>query len=184
MSSSTPVDYKTYLILGGARSGKSSYAEKLAEASGKEVIYLATAQALDDEMKQRITHHKNNRPSNWTIIEEPLELAQAIKKWASPSRIILVDCLTMWITNLLSQNTETDSEAVSVKVDQLIKSLPKNSGSIIFVSNEVSMGVIPMGELTRKYVDESGRLHQQLAQHVDSVTLMVAGLPLIIKPQK
>jgi len=176
-SAINPVN-QTSLILGGARSGKSSYAEQLAKESGKEVIYIATAKVLDDEIKERVKHHQNSRPDSWVTVEEPLNLADALQQWVSSNRIVLVDCLTMWVTNLL---TENDEDNMQHKLEQLVKQLPLYSGSIIFVSNEVGMGIIPMGELTRKYVDEAGRLHQQLAQQVDNVILMVAGLPNIIK---
>ena len=169
------------LILGGARSGKSRYAEELAIESGKDVIYIATAKVLDNEMKERVRHHKNDRPAHWTTVEEPLLLANMLEDYASPNRIILVDCLTMWLTNLL---TENDDALLETQVKQLHTSLAKLSGDVIFVSNEVGMGIIPLGELTRKFVDEAGRLHQQLAQQVNIVTLMVAGLPHIIKTDK
>ncbi len=165
-------------ILGGARSGKSGYAEKLAINSGKERIYIATAKALDDEMKQRVLRHKKDRASSaWITIEEPLALAKCLQQWASPERVILVDCLTMWLTNLLSE----DSAVLKAEVEALLAGLDSLQGDVIFVSNEVGMGIIPMGELTRLFVDETGRLHQQLAQRVDNVMLMVAGLPHKIK---
>lgn len=181
MPSSTDVIQQTHLILGGARSGKSRYAENLAKESGKEMIYIATAKIFDNEIEKRVERHKEDRPKIWKTIEEPLHLAGTLSKWSSPDNILLVDCLTMWITNLLSDESET---LLQTEFDKLINQIQNLPGAIIFVSNEVGMGIIPMGELTRKYVDEAGRLHQQLAQHVDSVTLMVAGLPLTIKPQK
>jgi len=168
----------SYLILGGARSGKSHYAETLAKESSKEVVYIATAHILDDEIAQRVSRHKDDRPSDWITIEEPLTLAASLIECTSQGHIVIVDCLTMWITNLLSQQDESMLEKELAALLSVIEELP---GSIIFVSNEVGMGIIPMGELTRKYVDEAGRLHQQLAQRVDHVVLMVAGLPHIIK---
>ncbi len=170
-----------YLILGGARSGKSHYAENVAfelEAKHKEVIYIATATVLDDEMKQRVTRHKHDRSATWKTIEEPLALADTLQQWASPNRVILVDCLTLWMMNLLS---DADESRLDKECKQLLTDLPHYAGTIIFVSNEVGMGIIPMGELTRKYVDEAGRLHQQLAQQMDNVILMVAGLPMVVK---
>ncbi len=169
------------LLLGGARSGKSSYAEKQAVESELERIYIATAKVLDNEMEQRVSRHKKDRASHqWITIEEPLALAECLQQWASPERVIVVDCLTMWMTNLLSEEPDT----LKKEVDALINSLKILTGEIIFVSNEVSMGIIPMGELTRLFVDEIGRLHQQIAQEVDNVTLMVAGLPHKIKSTK
>jgi len=168
----------SYLILGGARSGKSHYAEKLAIESGKEVVYIATTNVMDDEIAQRVARHKQDRPTEWATVEEPLGLAKSLENWASPERVVLVDCLTMWLTNLLS---DTDKSLLNNEQDQLLTCLQDISGTIIFVSNEVSMGVIPMGELTRQFVDEVGRLHQRLAERVDNVTLMVAGLPHHLK---
>ncbi len=168
----------TYLILGGARSGKSYYAEKLAFESGREVVYIATTKIMDDEMAQRVARHKQERPAEWVTVEEPLGLAKSLEKWASPERVVLVDCLTMWLTNLLS---DSDKSLLNNERDQLLACLADIPGTVIFVSNEVSMGVIPMGELTRQFVDEAGRLHQRLAERVDNVTLMVAGLPHHLK---
>lgn len=181
MPSYTDSIQQTHLILGGARSGKSRYAENLAKDSGKEVIYIATAQIFDDEIKERVERHKEDRPKTWKTIEEPLHLADTLSKWSSPDNFLLVDCLTMWITNLLSNEDEI---LLQTEIDKLLNQIQNLPGTIIFVSNEVGMGIIPMGELTRKYVDEAGRLHQQLAQNIDNVILMVAGLPLTIKPQK
>ncbi len=193
----TTIGIKT-LILGGARSGKSSHAESIAIESGKTLIYIATAKALDEETKQRVAHHKKLRSGlGWKTIEEPLALATCLKKWAKPDSIILVDCLTMWITNLLSEK-ESNEEAhpptftsyksrgvclarLHKEVEALLACINTLPCDVIFVSNEVSMGIIPMGELTRQYVDEAGRLHQQLAQQIENVILMVAGLPHKIK---
>jgi len=168
----------SYLILGGARSGKSHYAENLAIESAREVVYIATTKVMDDEIAQRVERHKQDRPTEWTTVEEPLALARSLGKWASPARVVLVDCLTMWLTNLLSH---TDKSLLNNERDQLLTCLPDIPGTVIFVSNEVSMGVIPMGELTRQFVDEAGPLHQRLAERVDTVTLMVAGLPHQLK---
>ena len=181
MTSSNNSYASSYLILGGARSGKSRYAENLAAQSGKKVVYIATAKVLDNEMEKRVSLHKNDRPSNWTTVEEPLLLAATLEEYSQKDNIILVDCLTMWLTNLL---TEDDSSLLKEQIDQLYSSLAKLSGDVIFVSNEISMGIIPLGELTRKYVDEAGYLHQQLAQQVNTVTLIVAGLPHTLKSDK
>ncbi len=169
--------HHSYLVLGGARSGKSGYAERLAKASKKDVIYIATATAQDGEMQQRIAKHKQDRPASWKTIEEPLALADTLQQWSSTERIILVDCLTLWLTNLLAQ---PDSR-MQKELEQLYSCLADLPGTTIFVSNEVGMGIVPMGELTRRFVDESGRLHQRLAQLSDTVILMVAGLPHTIK---
>jgi len=136
---------------------------------------------LDDEMEQRVMRHKQDRSDTWITIEEPLALADTLQQWVSPNRVILVDCLTLWLMNLLSH---PDESRLAKEQEQLLSTLSTLSGTIIFVSNEVGLGIIPMGELTRKYVDEAGRLHQQLAQQVDNVTLMVAGLPMVVKQSK
>ncbi len=167
------------LILGGARSGKSHYAEIRAAESGLNVLYVATAQALDDEMQQRIKHHQQQRPAHWQLIEEPLNLVSVLKNNANEKTCILIDCLTLWLSNQLC--SEEHKNNLQKKVDDLINTLPGLAGKIIFVSNEVSMGIIPMGELNREFVDEAGRLHQRLAVICDNVTLMVAGIPSHIK---
>ena len=167
------------LILGGARSGKSHYAETCAKQSGLNVLYVATAQALDDEMQQRIQHHQQQRPDHWQLIEEPLNLVSVLKNNANEKTCILVDCLTLWLSNLLCSDEHKNN--LQENIDALVNVLPELSGKIIFVSNEVSMGIIPMGELNRQFVDEAGRLHQRLAAVCDNVTLMVAGIPSHIK---
>lgn len=167
------------LILGGARSGKSHYAETCATESGLDIIYVATAQALDDEMQQRIKHHQQQRPAHWQLIEEPLNLVSTLKDNANNNTCILVDCLTLWLSNQLC--SEENKIQLQENINNLINILPELPGRIIFVSNEVSMGIIPMGEINRQFVDEAGRLHQRLAAVCDKVTLMVAGIPSHIK---
>ena len=167
------------LILGGARSGKSYYAETCATESGLDVIYVATAQALDDEMQQRIKHHQQQRPVHWQLIEEPINLVSTLKDNANNKTCILVDCLTLWLSNQLC--SEENKSQLQGNINNLINILPELPGKIIFVSNEVSMGIIPMGEINRQFVDEAGRLHQRLATVCDKVTLMVAGIPSQIK---
>lgn len=170
------------LVLGGARSGKSQYAESCAAASGLDVLYVATAQAYDDEMQKRIQHHRQQRPEHWRLIEEPLDLVATLKNYASTSTCILVDCLTLWVSNQLCSDRYKDQiEDNVIELAELVSTLP---GQIIFVSNEVSMGIIPLGEINRQFVDEAGRLHQRLAAVCDNVTLMVAGIPSLIKGKK
>lgn len=164
------------LILGGARSGKSTIAEKLAVASQSEVIYIATATADDDEMQERITHHQQQRPSHWQTVEAPLQLTEILQQYARHDRCILVDCLTLWLSNLLC--AEKDTTLARTQLLDVMQSLP---GEIIMVSNEVGLGVIPMGSLSRRFVDESGRLHQALAQQCERVIFTAAGLPLVMK---
>lgn len=166
------------LILGGARSGKSRLAEQLASASGLEVVYVATSQPLDDEMRERIRHHQQQRPAHWRLLEEPLELAKVLREQAAPGRCLLVDCLTLWVTNLLlndrSQRLEDERRQLLVALDDL-------PGHLIMVSNETGLGVIPLGELSRRYVDEAGWLHQELARRADRVQFCVAGLTMLLK---
>ena len=166
------------LILGGARSGKSRLAQRLASASGKRVVYIATAQALDDEMASRIARHKTDRPCEWLIVEEPIALAKAIKQHTGPEVCVLVDCLTLWLTNLLLNDA---SDALARERQALLDLLQETPDSIIMVSNETGLGVVPMGELSRRYVDEAGWLHQALAERCDRVILTVAGLPMVLK---
>lgn len=166
------------LILGGARSGKSRLAEKKAQESGLGVTYIATAQAQDAEMAARITLHRARRPAHWANVEEPLALAAAIAAHAAPDRCVLVDCLTLWLTNLLLHPEPT---ALSRERAALLDVLALAPGRIILVSNETGMGIVPMGELSRRFSDESGALHQELAAVCDNVLLTVAGLPLTLK---
>lgn len=165
------------LILGGARSGKSRLAEKLASESGLDVIYIATSQPVDAELNQRVALHRQRRPESWGLIEEPLELARVLRENAAPDHCLLVDCLTLWLTNLLLEN----SERLALELEALLDCLVQLPGEIIFVSNETGLGVVPLGELTRRYVDEAGLLHQALAERCERVVLTVAGLPLILK---
>ncbi|HET7831716.1 MAG TPA: bifunctional adenosylcobinamide kinase/adenosylcobinamide-phosphate guanylyltransferase [Gallionella sp.] len=166
------------LILGGVRSGKSRLAESHAQASGLDVIYVATATAQDDEMRARIAHHQAQRPGHWQLVEEPLALAAALQRNAAPNNCVLVDCLTLWLTNLLCLEDEARLRREIGALSDVLPSLP---GQLILVSNETGMGVVPLGELTRRYCDEAGRLHQALAQQCDKVILTVAGLPLHLK---
>ncbi len=166
------------LILGGVRSGKSRLAEQHAQASGLEVLYIATATAGDAEMQQRIAHHQQQRPSTWSLIEEPLMLAKVLQQQAREDRCLLVDCLTLWLTNLLLSE---DASMLARERDALLEQLKNLPGHIILVSNETGMGIVPEAELARRFGDEAGRLHQQLAQLCDRVILTVAGLPHVLK---
>lgn len=166
------------LILGGARSGKSRLAEKLAAESGCAVTYIATSQPLDGEMNERVRHHRERRPEHWALIEEPIELARVLRENARADTCLLVDCLTLWLTNLLMLE---DLQRLNAERDALLECLADLPGEIVFVSNETGMGVVPLGELTRRYVDEAGWLHQALAERCQRVVLTVAGLPLTLK---
>jgi adenosylcobinamide kinase/adenosylcobinamide-phosphate guanylyltransferase len=165
-------------ILGGARSGKSRLAEQIAQQLGKTVIYVATAQAGDAEMQARIQHHRQQRPKTWKLCEEPLYLAQQLKVLDHPNAVILVDCLTLWMSNLLMQSADNFAEQ---QISALLDVLTHLQADIILVSNETGLGVVPMGEITRKFVDETGRLHQQLGEIADKVQFCVAGFPMLLK---
>jgi adenosylcobinamide kinase/adenosylcobinamide-phosphate guanylyltransferase len=166
------------LILGGARSGKSRLAEQLASESGFPVLYIATSQAQDGEMSERIRVHRERRPAHWVLREEPLELARVLCEEAASGRCLLVDCLSLWLTNLLLLE---DSERLGREREALLACLETLPGQVILVSTENSLGVVPLGELTRRYVDEAGYLHQAIAQRCQRVILTVAGLPLLLK---
>ncbi len=178
------------LIFGGARSGKSQLAEKRAIDTGLRVIYIATAQALDGEMKQRIAHHQARRPSEWGLVESPLYLAETLRQHAAPDVCLLVDCLTLWLTNLLFAGQAANQAEAGKPVNcplfegeimALIAVLPKLPGKIILVSNEVGCGIVPMASLSRLFADEQGRLNQRVAAVCEKVTLVAAGLPLVLK---
>lgn len=162
------------LVIGGARSGKSSHAERRAHDTGLRVIYVATATAHDSEMVDRIAHHRQRRPAHWQTIEEPLALATLLQREAKPATCLLVDCLTLWLTNLLLANREPE-------IDRLLAALPALPGEIVLVSNEVGWGIVPENALARRFRDEQGRLNQRIAALADNVTLVAAGLPLVLK---
>ncbi|WP_252091759.1 bifunctional adenosylcobinamide kinase/adenosylcobinamide-phosphate guanylyltransferase [Pseudomonas sp. MWU13-3659] len=166
------------LILGGARSGKSRLAEQLATDSRLPVTYIATSEPLDGEMSERVRLHRERRPADWGLIEEPLALAAVLRTEAAEGRCLLVDCLTLWLTNLLMLE---DDQRLAQERDALLDCLEQLPGTIILVSNETGLGVVPMGELTRRYVDLSGLLHQAVAARCQRVVLTVAGLPLMLK---
>ena len=165
------------LILGGVRSGKSRLAERLAIESQMPVTYIATATAQDEEMQQRIAKHRGQRPGHWDVIEEPIKLAAALSN-VTTGNCILLDCLTLWLTNLLLTD---DLNLFTREHDAFLAILPSLNHRILIVSNETNMGITPMGELSRRYCDEAGRLHQALAQHCDQVILTVTGLPHMLK---
>ncbi len=166
------------LILGGARSGKSRFAEQQALSSGKKRYYIATARSLDDEMTERIKVHQQSRADDWRTIEEPQALAKVLRENAHEDHCLLVDCLTLWLSNLLHTDKADDWQK---QRKELLETLPALPGHIILVSNEVGSGIVPMGELSRRYVDEIGCLHQEIACLSDRVILVVAGLPQILK---
>jgi len=164
------------LILGGARSGKSSFGETFALQTELTPLYIATSQAYDNEMRTRILAHQEMRAAVWQTIEEPLALAQTLKREASPSRIILVDCLTLWISNLMMADKDITREAA-----QLCDALPSLGGPVIFVSNEVGQGIVPDNAMARAFRDHSGRLHQDIAALSDQVYFLTAGIAQRLK---
>lgn len=166
-----------HLILGGARSGKSRFAESLALASRLPVTYIATAQAGDREMAERIARHRQDRPGEWTTVEEPVALGQALREQADASRCIIVDCLTLWLSNLLAES----EERMQKELDELESVLGALHGRILLVSNEVGLGIVPDNPLARRFRDEAGQLNQRLAGQCEQVTFVAAGLPMALK---
>ncbi|MCG5529818.1 bifunctional adenosylcobinamide kinase/adenosylcobinamide-phosphate guanylyltransferase [Halorhodospira halochloris] len=184
------------LILGGVRSGKSRYAEQLATQSDQQVVYIATACAADDsEMARRIAAHRERRPPHWQTIEAPLELPEAITEHCSAGTTVLVDCLTLWLSNLLSGPDMANTDhaqivdgtcclpptAIQRRIDALVQATEQSRGMLLLVSNETGFGVMPINALARRFCDEAGALHQALAKRCERVTLMVAGMPLKVK---
>ena len=163
------------LVLGGVRSGKSRHAEVLIEAQGAAWRYLATAQALDDEMAERIALHRARRGTGWTTVEAPLDLAAALAE-TPDGQPVLVDCLTIWLSNVIGAGRDPEAEA-----DRLAATLARPRGPWIAVSNEVGLGIIPENPLARSFADAAGRLNQTIAAEADHVVLMVAGLPLTVR---
>ena len=165
------------LVLGGARSGKTGFAERLAMRAGKAPLYLATAQALDAEMLERVRQHQQQRHGRFSTLEEPIALTTALKAAAKNHDVILVDCLTLWITNLLVAGAD-----VAGAVDGLVAALPEiDAARVILVSNEVGLGIVPDNALARMFRDLAGSAHQRLADICDEVHFIVAGLPMTLK---
>ncbi|MGB0733737.1 MAG: bifunctional adenosylcobinamide kinase/adenosylcobinamide-phosphate guanylyltransferase [Pontibacterium sp.] len=167
------------LVLGGARSGKSQHAECLARETGKKLVYVATAQVFDQEMEARVALHKARRDEQWTLVESPTELHETLTRISSQDTCVLVDCLTLWLTNHLLDDSL--NQAINQTVAALVQQLQDLPGDTIFVSNEVGWGIVPMGELSRRFQDEAGRMNQQFAAACDQVILTVAGIPMTIK---
>ncbi len=171
------------LFLGGARSGKTRLAEACAAQTVLEPVYLATATAADTDMQERIARHRREREHAdlaWSTVEEPLELGAAIKHYARAGRCLVVDCLTLWLSNCLHQKCWPQQRVAFVRALEAAQG-GHGRGSILLVSNETGLGVVPLGALTREFVDQSGFLHQEIAGIADRVTLVVAGLPVQIK---
>jgi adenosylcobinamide kinase/adenosylcobinamide-phosphate guanylyltransferase len=178
------------LLLGGARSGKSGLAERFARESGKDVVYVATSYAGDAEMAARIAHHRARRPSGWTTVEEATALASALRAQCAPGRIVIVDCLTLWLTNLMFAARQDFPDVGPIDLPPLFETEraalldwldEPSAGDVVFVSNEVGMGIVPYGAVSRVFADEAGRLNQDVAARCDRVLFVAAGLPLALK---
>lgn len=178
------------LVIGGARSGKSAHAEKQAQESGLRVVYIATAQVQDAEMERRIAHHRARRPADWACAEAPLQLAATLRAEAAPHKCLLVDCLTLWLSNLFfagaaARQAEAgeaiDCPLLAGETQALLETLPRLPGRVVLVSNEVGWGIVPMHPVARLFADEQGRLNQRVAAVADRATLIAAGLPLVLK---
>ncbi|MFP3568340.1 bifunctional adenosylcobinamide kinase/adenosylcobinamide-phosphate guanylyltransferase [Paraburkholderia sp. SIMBA_030] len=171
-------------VLGGARSGKSMHAEQLANDSARPVTYIATARVAGDaEFGARIAHHRERRPAHWQLLEAPIDLAGAVTQIDAPEHCILIDCLTLWLANLLCppEGDGLPIDRYHAHVAAFEAALLNAKGKIIVVSNEIGLGVVPLGAATRLYVDELGRLNQRIAALSTQVTMLVAGLPLALK---
>lgn len=167
---------RSELVLGGARSGKTAFALERAEASGLEPVMVATAEAWDDEMRARIATHRAERGERWSTIEETRDLVGVLDRAAAPHRILVVDCLTLWLSN------QTFAEAdVAAETERLVAALGRLSGPVILVSNEVGLGIVPENALARRFRDDQGRLNRRVAAAVERVTFVAAGLPLVLK---
>jgi adenosylcobinamide kinase/adenosylcobinamide-phosphate guanylyltransferase len=163
------------LVLGGARSGKSRHAEALVQAHPPPWTYVATAEAYDQEMRERIAAHRARRPEGWETRDAPLDLAAAIRE-APPGRPVLVDCLTLWLTNVMLAERDVEAEMAA-----LVEACAAAPGPLVLVSNEVGLGIVPDNALARRFRDHAGILHQRLALKADRVLFMVAGLPMQVK---
>ena len=166
----------TTLVLGGARSGKSGFAERMIEESGLDAVYVATGRAFDAEMEARIGEHQRRRGAGWRTIEEPLALADVLSEETEDGRVVLVDCLTLWVTNLMMEERDVAAES-----ERLANCLSNLSGAVVLVSNEVGSGIVPDNRMARDFRDHAGRLHQLIAAEAKEVYLVAAGLPLKLK---
>jgi adenosylcobinamide kinase/adenosylcobinamide-phosphate guanylyltransferase len=167
---------RTTLVLGGARSGKSAHAQRLAEQIGGDLVFIATAEAYDDEMRERIARHRADRDARWRTVEAPRDLVGAIRAEDRAGRTVLVDCLTLWLSNLLL--VDADLEAAGVA---LVEAVAAFRGRLLLVSNEVGFGIVPENALARAFRDAQGRLNQRVAAACEAVDLVVAGIPLVVK---
>lgn len=163
-------------VLGGARSGKSRYAQARAEAAGDKPVFVATAEAFDDEMRDRIARHRADRDARWTTVEAPRALPAAIDALNANDAVVLVDCLTLWVSNLLLADAD-----IAFAGRQLCDAIARFEGTLILVANEVGLGIVPDNALARKFRDAAGQLNQSVAASAREVVLLTAGLPLTLK---
>jgi adenosylcobinamide kinase / adenosylcobinamide-phosphate guanylyltransferase len=172
----TPTLPRLMLVLGGARSGKSRYAEQTIEAAAGFGLYLATAEVADADMAARVAEHRARRGPTWSTIEEPLDIAQRIEAETRPDRPILVDCLTLWLSNLMHADRDSDAET-----ERLLAAIAHGRGSVVLVANEVGLGIVPETALGRAFRDQAGRLNQRVAAMAERVVFVAAGLPMLLK---
>jgi adenosylcobinamide kinase/adenosylcobinamide-phosphate guanylyltransferase len=170
---------KVIFITGGCRSGKSRYALDYANRHFSKKLYLATCEVLDQEMAQRVENHKKMRGPEWQTVEEPLEVVEKVRRYGDEAEVVLLDCITLWLSNLLLK--WDDDSKVTGEVDRLIETLKKSQASFLIVSNEVGMGIVPADPLSRRFRDLSGTANQRIAEVADTLILMVSGLPIFLK---
>ena len=169
--------HRRVLVLGGARSGKSRIALEVAEGASPERTYIATAQAFDDEMRERIAQHRMERDASWRTIDAPLELCDALRDVTAPGKAVLVDCLTLWLSNIVLADRDPEPET-----ERLVQSIREARGPLVLVSNEVGHGIVPSTPLGRRFRDAQGRLNQRVAEACDAVVFVAAGCPILLKP--
>jgi adenosylcobinamide kinase/adenosylcobinamide-phosphate guanylyltransferase len=170
---------KVIFITGGCRSGKSRYALDYVNRHFSKKLYLATCEVLDQEMAQRVENHKKMRGPEWQTVEEPLEVVEKVRRYGDEAEVVLLDCITLWLSNLLLK--WDDDSKVTGEVDRLIETLKKSQASFLIVSNEVGMGIVPADPLSRRFRDLSGTANQRIAEVADTLILMVSGLPIFLK---
>lgn len=180
------------LILGGARSGKSRFAKEMALRLGDRVLFVATGEARDEEMKQRIEEHKRERPPSWRLLEAPTGVGRRMREEIGDAQVVIVDCLTLLVSNVIGQcgddpeqiSAELVQKRLDTEIDELIGCVNGSMATFILVSNEVGMGLVPENRLGRLYRDALGKVNQILAQHADQVYFMLSGIPLSLKKEK
>ena len=169
--------HRRVLVLGGARSGKSRIALQVAASASPERTYIATAQAFDDEMRERIAQHRMERDASWRTIDAPLELCDSLRDLTAPGKAVLVDCLTLWLSNIVLADRDPEPET-----ERLVQSIREARGPLVLVSNEVGHGIVPSTPLGRRFRDAQGRLNQRVAEACDAVVFVAAGCPILLKP--